>query len=308
MPPAFMPSAPCPAVPASRPETSSSQHLQPPLQPSLQPLPQPQSPLAPPPIEMFDAGPQPHSHGLGPGFRGGIVSLRYELRTRHARQVYRRDFLHLSQLMIGLDRARNFRGIAPDVVDQAELAVSRRLHDTQALLVDLTRRTEALLAHDGMADIPIQYVDPAAVVAPIANPRARMYMDMLMAADVAFSALERAWLFGLVDTRARRAHEASLRKAVRAVGSTIRSEYTAMARRVRGEPVPDSASTQDAVLAASTALAAGRPDLHARAAMAPASQPAPRSTASQSDPWLHNEPCGDSPSPVSGHPGLRAVP
>ena len=288
MPPSFMPSAPCPAMPASRPEMSPS----PPLQPQSQPQPQPpqQAPLQQQPIEMFDAGPQSESLGLGPGFRGGIVSLRYELRTRHVRQVYRRDFLHLSQLMIGLDRARNFRGIAPDVVDQAEQAVSRSLHDTQALLVDLTRRTESLLAQDGMADIPIQYVDPAAVVAPIANPRARMYMDMLMAADQAFSALERAWLFGLVDTRARRAHEAALRKAVRAVGSTIRSEYTAMARRVRGDPVTNPASAPVAVLPSSTELAEAGSVLHGGATAAPAAHPAPRSTGCRPDLNLYNEP------------------
>lgn len=191
-----------------------------------------------PPIEMLDTEPSPwpDAGGFGPGFSGGIVTLRYELRTRHVRQCYRRDFLHLSQLLNGLDRARNFRGVPPDVVDRAEQSVTRCLHDTQALLADLTRRTEMLLARDGMSDIPIHYIDPVAVHAPITNPRARLYMDMLTTADHAFSALERAWLFGLIDTRARRTHEAALRKAVRAVSGTIRGEYTSMARRLRGEP------------------------------------------------------------------------
>ncbi|MGE5865653.1 MAG: hypothetical protein ACM32J_11230 [Rhizobacter sp.] len=210
--------------------------------------PEPGTPApAAPPIEMLDADPSPwpDAKGFGPGFAGGIVSLRYELRTRHVRQCYRRDFLHLSQLLNGLDRARNFRGVPPDIVDRAEQSVTRCLHDTQALLADLTRRTELLLARDGMSDIPIHYIDPIAVHAPITNPRARLYMDMLTAADQAFSALERAWLFGLIDTRARRTHEAALRKAVRAVSGTIRGEYTQMARRLRGEPVAASDSDSD---------------------------------------------------------------
>jgi hypothetical protein len=92
-----------------------------------------------------------------------------------------------------------------------------------------------LLARDGMSDIPIHYIDPVAVHAPITNPRARLYMDMLTSADRAFSALERAWLFGLIDTRARRTHGLAECCFVRAVSGTIRGEYTSMARRLRGE-------------------------------------------------------------------------
>jgi len=95
-----------------------------------------------------------------------------------------------------------------------------------------------VLAAQGLADVPIRYAAPVTVSAPIVHPAARTYLRVLSTADDAFASLERAWLLGLVDTRARRIEEARFRKALRGIGTRVREQYSAMARALREARAP----------------------------------------------------------------------
>ena len=83
--------------------------------------------------------------------------------------------------------------------------------------------------------MPIRYADPVTVSAPIVHPAARTYLRVLSTADDAFASLERAWLLGLVDTRARRIEEARFRKALR----EARAPATPL-EEPGGEPAPSN--------------------------------------------------------------------
>jgi len=217
--------APSPCCdPASPPFPTS---FPPALQPdALMPSPSPEAPARPRP------GPPP-SRASAKAFRGGVVTVACELRTPRVVQFYRRDFTPISHWLDGLDRARDLRPIDPRAVHQAERLVSAHLAAVQEAFDGAVQRTDSLLAAQGLADVPIRYATPVTVSAPIVHPAARTYLRVLSAADDAFASLERAWLLGLVDTRARRIEEARFRKALRGTATLVREQYSAMARVLR---------------------------------------------------------------------------
>lgn len=202
-------------------------------------------------------------------FRRGVVTVACELRTPRVVQFYRRDFTPISHWLDGLDRARDFRHIDPRAVHEAERVVSAHLAAVQDIFEGAVLRSDGLLSAQGLADVPIRYADPVTVSAPIVHPAARTYLRVLSTADDAFASLERAWLLGLVDTRARRIEEARFRKALRGISTRVREQYSAMARALRearaasapppepgGEPAPpgDTPWWQDPAEAEHTAV------------------------------------------------------
>lgn len=192
-------------------------------------------------LELAPSGPSeaPPSPARGPSarparaFRRGMVTIACELRTQRVVQFYRRDFTPISHWLDALDRARDFRHVDTRTASEAEHLISAHLAAVQHLFHDSTLRIEALLAAQGLANVPIRYADPVTVAAPIVHPLAHVYLRVLSVADDAFSALERAWLLGLVDTRARRGEEARFRKALRGIATLVREQYSQMARLLR---------------------------------------------------------------------------
>jgi hypothetical protein len=167
-----------------------------------------------------------------------VVTVACELRTPRVVQFYRRDFTPISHWLDGLDRARDFRHVDPRAVHEAERVVLAHLAAVQEVFDGAAQRSDGLLAAQGLADVPIRYADPVTVSAPIVHPAARTYLRVLSAADDAFASLERAWLLGLVDTRARRIEEARFRKALRGISTRVREQYSAMARALREARAP----------------------------------------------------------------------
>lgn len=207
-----------------------------PAPPPLPPEALPHDVLLPSPSAAAPARPRPASPPArvpARTFRRGVVTVACELRTPRVVQFYRRDFTPISHWLDGLDRARDFRHIDPRAVHEAERIVSAHLAAVQDVFEGAVLRSDGLLAAQGLADVPIRYADPVTVSAPIVHPAARAYLRVLSTADDAFASLERAWLLGLVDTRARRLEEARFRKALRGVSTRVREQYSAMARVLR---------------------------------------------------------------------------
>jgi len=204
----------------------------PPLPPEvLVPSPSAEAPTRPRPAS-------PPARAPAKAFRRGVVTVACELRTPRVVQFYRRDFTPISHWLDGLDRARDYRHVDPRAVHEAERVVSAHLAAVQDVFDGAVQRTDALLAAQGLADVPIRYAAPVTVSAPIVHPAARTYLRVLSTADDAFASLERAWLLGLVDTRARRIEEARFRKALRGIGTRVREQYSAMARALREARAP----------------------------------------------------------------------
>lgn len=219
------------------------------------------APTAPPlperPVTLLDepARPDLDSHPVGDSpdrtpprarrkpLEGGVVCLRYELKTPRLQRFYRREYTHLSQLLQSLAHARDYKGVDDTIADPLEAGIATAMSDTRNLLAAATVRIQQQLVQHQLADVPIHYAAPLTVWAPIANPHAREYLETLVDADDTFACVERAWLLGVIDTRARRAEEARLRKAVRSIGLAIRSAYSAMARHLRPPANEDSAIT-----------------------------------------------------------------
>lgn len=271
--------------------------------------PAPGNPPAPPSMRAaLPPAQAPASASRGHGFRSGVVTLRYALRTPRVRQFYRRDFLALGDMLAGLDRARHFREVEPERVDAAEQAVAHQVRDARAVFAEAAARADALLGAHPLGDIPIRYPEVPPIDAPIAHPQARGYMEALQAADAAYAAVERAWLFGVVDTRERRTLEASFRKAIRSIGNTIRSEYSEMARRLRPPSGPDASAapagpapdpTEPQLPGDGPGRTDGLPRTGSR-------RPAPRAVPFPGTPgtWVP----GDGPDDADIDDGIRAVP
>ncbi|ARN20551.1 hypothetical protein [Piscinibacter gummiphilus] len=199
----------------------------PPLPPeALVPSPSAEAPARPRPAP-------PSARAPAKAFRRGVVTVACELRTPRVVQFYRRDFTPISHWLDALDRARDFRHVDPRAAHEAERVVSAHLAAAQDVFEGAVQRSDGLIAAQGLADVPIRYADPVTVAAPIVHPAARTYLRVLSTADDAFASLERAWLLGLVDTRARRIEEARFRKVLRGISTRVREQYSAMARVLR---------------------------------------------------------------------------
>lgn len=146
--------------------------------------------------------------------QGAALRLVFELRTALARQLFRRDFVHVSRQLHGLEASRRVQGLDRACLDDALAAVQRRADDVQALLAGIATELQSAIAARAPADTRLAFACPARFQATITSPGAHRYLALLTQADDTLARLEMAWLLGLVDPAHRSALASDCRRAL----------------------------------------------------------------------------------------------
>jgi len=171
--------------------------------------------------------------GLGRRFRGPTLRMRFELRTSIARQIFRRDFVYVSQQLHALEASRRVQGLPRDDLNEALAAVGRRIDAVRTLLLHSAAQTRDLIALHGHENSDIEFARPTELQATIVSPYARDFMDVLVHADAALGELERAWLLGLIEPTEKGRLAGECRKAVQAVKEVVRHQRQVIGAQVR---------------------------------------------------------------------------
>jgi len=171
--------------------------------------------------------------GLGRRFRGPTLRMRFELRTAIARQIFRRDFVYVSQQLHALEASRRVQGLPREDLNEALAAVGRRIDAVRTLLLRSAEQTRDLIALHGHAHSDIEFARPTELQATIVSPYARDFMDVLVHADAALGELERAWLLGLIEPTEKGRLAGECRKAVQGVKEAVRHQRQVIGAQVR---------------------------------------------------------------------------
>jgi hypothetical protein len=171
--------------------------------------------------------------GLGRRFRGPTLRMRFELRTSIARQIFRRDFVYVSQQLHALEASRRVQGLPREDLNEALATVGRRIDAVRTLLLHSTEQTRDLIALHGHQHSDIEFARPTVLQATIVSPYARDFMDVLVHADTALGELERAWLLGLIEPTEKGRLAGECRKAVQSVKEVVRQQRQLIGSQVR---------------------------------------------------------------------------
>jgi hypothetical protein len=171
--------------------------------------------------------------GLGRRFRGPTLRMRFELRTSIARQIFRRDFVYVSQQLHALEASRRVQGLPREDLNEALAAVGRRIDAVRTLLLHSAEQTRDLIALHGHSSADVEFARPTELHATIVSPYARDFMDVLVHADVALGELERAWLLGLIEPTEKGRLAGECRKAVQGVKEMVRHQRQLIGTQVR---------------------------------------------------------------------------
>jgi hypothetical protein len=171
--------------------------------------------------------------GLGRRFRGPTLRMRFELRTSAARQIFRRDFVYVSQQLHALEASRRVQGLPREDLNEALAAVGRRIDAVRTSLLHSTEQTRDLIALHGHSSADVEFARPTELHATIVSPYARDFMDVLVHADAALGELERAWLLGLIEPTEKGRLVGECRKAVQGVKEIVRQQRQSIGAQVR---------------------------------------------------------------------------
>jgi hypothetical protein len=171
--------------------------------------------------------------GLGRRFRGPTLRMRFELHTSIARQIFRRDFVYVSQQLHALEASRRVQGLPREDLNEALAAVGRRIDAVRTLLLHGAEQTRDLIRLHGHEHSDVEFARPTVLQATIVSPFARDFMDVLVHADAALGELERAWLLGLIEPTEKGRLAAECRKAVQGVKEVVRQQRQLIGAQVR---------------------------------------------------------------------------
>jgi hypothetical protein len=171
--------------------------------------------------------------GLGRRFRGPTLRMSFELRTAIARQIFRRDFVYVSQQLHALEASRRVQGLSRENLNAALSAVGQRIDEVRTQLRDDTAHRLDQIELHGHADADVEFARPAALQVTIVSPLARDFMDVLVHADDALTQLERAWLLGLIEPAEKGRQSGEVRKAVQSVKEMVRIQRQWIGAQVR---------------------------------------------------------------------------
>jgi hypothetical protein len=258
---AFSPASPLPSLPDSLEPATGDASASPGTPDTAAASPGPAAPApgsaaAPPEADLLA--------GLGRRFRGPTLRMSFELRTSIARQIFRRDFVYVSQQLHALEASRRVQGLPREHLNEALSAVGRRIDEVRTQLRESTAQTRDLIELHGHSGTDIEFARPARLEATIVSPHARDFMDVLVHADNALTQLERAWLLGLLEPAEKGRLAGEFRRAVQSVKETVRDQRHRIGAHVReanarrepgGGPGPEGAAP-----AAAAAEAASAPD------------------------------------------------
>ncbi|MET0382021.1 MAG: hypothetical protein ABW032_01225 [Burkholderiaceae bacterium] len=171
--------------------------------------------------------------GLGRGFRGAIFRLDVELHTTIARQIFRRDFVYVSQQLHALEASRRVQGLDRGLLDRALAAVATQAGAAKALLRQTASETDSLVAFRGHPGVRVEFARPTRFRATIVSPYAGSFLELLQIADETLAQLERAWLLGALapDAKARRAN--ACRRSLQDFKELVRQQRHLIGRHVR---------------------------------------------------------------------------
>jgi hypothetical protein len=159
--------------------------------------------------------------------------MRFELRTSLARQIFRRDFVYVSQQLHALEASRRVQGLPRDDLNEALAAIGHRIDAVRTLLLHSAEQTRDLIALHGLSSAGVEFARPTELHATIVSPYARDFMDVLVHADAALGELERAWLLGLIEPTEKGRLAGECRKAVQAVKEMVRHQRQVIGAQVR---------------------------------------------------------------------------
>jgi hypothetical protein len=181
-----------------------------------------------------DAGGDVLLAGLGRRFRGATIQIQFELRTTAVRQVFRRDFVYVSQQAHALESSRRVQGIDRLRLADALRAVERRAETIRATLDDAIVQARQLVRRGG-GELPpdIRFTRAAALQATIVSPYARLFVDLMRLCDDAISLLEGAWLMGALDSGERAVLINECRRVLVSYKETVREQRHAIGEHVR---------------------------------------------------------------------------
>lgn len=184
---------------------------------------------------------------FGNRFRGAVVQIDYELRTRSPRQMYKRDFVYLSRLLHSLDTYREIPIIDQTYLDDKEASVTKKIDAVKKLIGNKLREANALIAANAQKAYAIAHAKAIVCRAPIVSPYAREYMEILVDADKLYSQLDAAYMLGLITRPDKGRIESMVRQAIRSIAQVV--------RQARVESVKHLASLRGAAQDAGTAEA-----------------------------------------------------
>jgi hypothetical protein len=171
--------------------------------------------------------------GLGRRFRGATIQIEFELRTTAVRQVFRRDFVYVSQQAHALESSRRVQGIDRQRLAEALRLVERRGESIRATLQDAIVQARELVRRAGEAPQDVRFTRAAALQATIVSPYARLFVDLMRLADEAISLLEGAWLMGALDSAERAELINECRRVLVSYKDIVRDQRHAIGEHVR---------------------------------------------------------------------------
>jgi hypothetical protein len=165
--------------------------------------------------------------------QGATLRLDFELRTAVARQVFRRDFVHVSRQLHALEASRRVQGLDRAMLNDALLDIERRADGLQALFARIAGELDATLAARGQAGAEIEFARPARFQATVVSPWARRFVELVQRADDALCHVEKAWLLGALSPQARTGLVGDCRRALLGFKANVRDRRQAIGAHVR---------------------------------------------------------------------------
>ena len=171
--------------------------------------------------------------GLGRRFRGASLKIDFELSANITRQIFRRDFVYVSQQLHALEASRRVQGLERKWLNGALGVIERHGEGVKTLLQLTSAEVVELIARSGHASTQAKFGPAARLQATIVSPCARAFVDLLQTADAALMQLERAWLLGLVDPETKGQRAADCRRALQGYKEIVRQQRHVVGEQVR---------------------------------------------------------------------------
>lgn len=208
-------------------------------------------PPCPPPAPPVDDAPTSALHddrlwALARRGPGAVLCLEFELHTRLARQVFRRDFAYVSRQMVGLEASRRVQRLDRATLDDALRSVRQRSDELQALFDRLARELDALPVRPATADVTLAIAAPMRLRATILSPATRRFVELLQAADRVACRAEHAWLLGALPPWRRTEFNSECRRALAGFKELVRAQRAAVGQAVREANARPSQPPSDA--------------------------------------------------------------
>jgi hypothetical protein len=171
--------------------------------------------------------------GLGRRFRGVSLKLEFELGANITRQIFRRDFVYVSQQLHALEASRRVQGLDRKWLNGALGVIERHGEGVKTLLQLTSAEVVELIARSGHAATQVKFGPAARLQATIVSPCARAFVDLLQIADAALMQLDRAWLLGLIDPETKGQRAADCRRALQGFKEIVRQQRHVVGEQVR---------------------------------------------------------------------------